>query len=410
MAYDGWVTYDGVEIFNISRVMNLASVLGIDSVWPNLSKVNWIDTALGDTDYHDITSAPWYDPHVPESTEFGGVLPLTIDGLDASTASSSVTEYNTDGGSVGRLRRETAPFVVSAALVATTDRGIEFGLRWLNSVLTRTSTMNSCSGVDMKYFQYAGVSSPQVFRRNVQLSRGVSVTKKHRGACSSTWTVTFTLTAGDPFEYGESHIAVDALGGNAPTGPHIIDSGVVALVESGCPVVDYAPIYDPLHPALIPPPTAPGFLPDGWGIAEGMTFDRFWVRTQSDNHGSLPHTLTTTLSSDVEARRVRVSVWRGDHDETEQCGALFSAVVSYVPGDVQFIIDGIQRASYVWDGFSPRVRRADSLVFSPTAGPLVWADVAGAGFLFTLDVFTESGDPEGDGSVRARIDMTTKAG
>src|SRR5690554_4541713 len=98
MAYEGWMTLDGVEIFNLSRTVQLAQTLGIDTVRVSSTSVAWIQTALGGTGYHLIANAPWYDAQVPASQEFAGFVPLAMAGLDDSTMESTPVEYVTDGG------------------------------------------------------------------------------------------------------------------------------------------------------------------------------------------------------------------------------------------------------------------------------------------------------------------------
>jgi hypothetical protein len=409
MAYDGWIEFNGTEIVNLSRTAQLAGALGIDSVWITPGTVQWIEDARGGVDYDAITEAPWYDASHPASMEFAGIVPLGFPGLDDSTTEASTTEYVTDGGRSGQQRNATLPIVASVALVASTDRGAEYGKRWLDRILRASAGRNACSGSDLRYMRYKAADAPVAHRRQVRLTRGTSVTRKRSVECSVTWLATFTLTCDDPFEYGEPVTLLTDLGGLDPEGD-IIVSGSLALVETSCPVYDYTPIYDPLHPALVASPTAPEFYPAGWNISEGMTFDRFWARLSAPE----PHTLNVvpvlTLTTDTDARMVRVSVWPGDSLTSDQCGPLFSVVVSYLPAGDEFIIDGEQKAAYVWDGVSDYVRRTDSLVYSPDAKPVEWTAFNDPdNLLVTLDVFTEGSGVEGDGDVRLSAAFTAKS-
>lgn len=431
MAYEGWLEFGGVELVNVSRTVQLARTLGISSVVINPASVSWIEDVfatfgygeggafgegvfgepggLGPNGFDDITEAPWYDPGYPASAEFAGFVPLRFDGLDDSTLTAAPTEYITDGGNPGMPRNAMLTMVASFVIVAQTDRGAEFGKRWLDRVLRGTSTRVFCAGSDLRYFRYAQAEAPVVHRRNVRTTRGTSVTKKRRTRCGALWMTTFTMTAGDPFEYGEQVPMLADLGGTV-TGDQVLSSGSLALVQEDCPVYDYSPIYDPLYPALVPSPTAPNFLPDGWGITTGETFDRFWARVSPVESSFLNVVPIFTLTTTVEARMVRVSIWPSESDTDDQCGPLFSAVLMYLPPDVDFYIDGEQSASYTWDGFSPSVRRADSLVFSPEADPVQWAAFNDhENLLVTLDIFSDSGGTEGDGEVRAALAFVPKS-
>lgn len=577
MAYDGWVEFNGVEVINLSRTAQLADVLGIDTVWTDPASVQWIQDALGGVDYDVPSTAPWYDPDYPASAEFAGLVPLSLTGLDDSTLESTTVEYITDGGHSGRPRNKSLTVVANVAVVASTDRGAEYGKRWLDRTLRKGASNMFCSGADLRYFRYPGddetlTAPPLAHRRNVSLTRGTSVTRKRGTSCSVTWLTTFTWTAADPYEYGEPVTVLADLGGvpmesgdnilpnplaiepwtinsgtggattqvNEPNGgwngypfkkvtwttaptagnpgiavtplvipvsgntrisvgmmvrhisagtktinlrvdfygdsgyisgvntlgtqspvsgdwghlkieniltpagttsirfflrwlalpdigdelnataatvvlgetlPEILpQSGLYPLVQESCPVYDYSPVYDPLYPALVPPPAAPDFYPDGWNIEDGMTFNRYWARVDPVEPSSLNVVPIITLTSDVDARMVRVSIWDSTASANDQCDPLFSVVVSYLPAGKQFVIDGQQQASYVWDGFSPAVHRADSLVYGPTARPVDWtAFNDDMNLLVTLDLFTEAGVEQGNGTARAALQLVPKS-
>lgn len=414
MGYDGWLDWDGSELVNISRTVQLAEVLGIDTLWTNAASVAWIEAALSGADYSDITLAPWYDSGHPASAEFAGFVPLALSGLDDSTLQSDITEYITDGGSANKPRNTTLPIVASFAVIASTDRGADFGNRWLARRLRGAGTKALCSGAELTYFRYAQQGAdpvpPKAHRRDVSTTRGISVTRKRITDCSATWWVSFTWTANDPFEYGEEIPQFAGLGG-ALTGPHIVASGSAVLTQESCPEYSYAPLYDPQFPALVAPPVVPDFYPDGWGIAVGTAFKRSWVKISPTEPSSLNLVPILNLTTTEEARSIRVSIWPGDANTTAQCGALFSAVLTYLPTSQQFFIDGEQQASYVWDGISPVVRRTDSLVYGPDATPIDWtAFNNSAGLLITLDAFAKAGGGyEGSDHIRASLALVPKS-
>lgn len=414
MATDKWIEYNGVELVNLSRTAQLAQTLGIDVVWVAPEYVQWVEDALGGTDYDDITEAPWYDSGYPASSEFAGIIPMSIPALDDSTLESSVVEYITNGGNSGRSRNATLPIVASLTIIASTDRGAQFGKRWLDRRLKETGTRAFCSGVDLRLFAYdeqnnAG-SPPQIHFRNVRLTRGASVTRKRSTDCATVWWINVTLTANDPFIYGDPVLAVEGLG-IEPSGPGLIADGIVVLTELECPVYDYSPIYDPRYPALVPPPVPPDFYPAGWDVVPGMTFERYWAQVTAPEPSSLDVVPIITLSSDTEARMVRVSIWEEQSSYDSQCDPLFSVMVTYIPPDVQFIIDGEREASYVWDGVSPAVRRTDSLVYAPDARPVDWSKFNDPDSLFiTLDLFSgSSGELAPFGAVEVKVELVPKS-
>jgi hypothetical protein len=408
MATDKWLEFNEVEIVNLSRTAHLAEALGIDSVWVTSSTMEWIEDARSEEDYDQIEAAPWYDDGFPASAEFAGVIPLSFPGLDDSTTESSTVEYITDGGRSGRQRNATLPIVASIAIIASTDRGAEYGKRWLDRVLRASGAGLGCSGANLRYYRYADADAPVAHRRQVRLTRGTSVTRKRSTDCSVTWLATFTLTCDDPYEYGEAVNILTDLGGT-PVGAD--SSGSLALTQQSCPVYDYTPIYDPLYPALVPSPTAPDLIPAGWDIEEGMTFDRFWARVPALEPSNLNMVPLITLSTDADARMVRASVWPSTSLISDQCDPLFSAVLTYLPGgEVQFFIDGEQKAAYIWDGFSPVVRRADSLVYTPDAKPVQWAAFNDPeSLLVTLDIFTAGSGADPAPEVRLDLSLIPKS-
>lgn len=415
MSYDGWIEYNGVELVNLSRTAQLSNSLGLDLVWTSAESVQWIEDELSGSDetYADITQAPWYDPGYPASAEFAGIVSLSMQGLDDSSLTSSPVEYVGDGGNSGKPRNSTQSIVANVGLVGLTDRGVDYGLRWMNKILRDSGSQQFCSGADLRYFRAEGGNGVEVektHRRDVRVTRGSSVTRKSTKDCSSVWIVTFTFTAADPYEYGEEVAQITSLGGEAATGPNIVSSGSTVLVNQSCPKFDYTPIYDPLFPALVPSPTAPNFLPDGWNISDGMTFDRFWTRLNPADPVDLNMVPVITLTSDTAARMVRVSIWPSDSAIDDQCDPLFSTVVSYLPPTLQFVIDGEQKVAYAWDGVSPVVRRTDSLVYSPDANPVQWTSFNDpVGLMVTLDIFSDSSGFEGDGDVRLAMSLVAKS-
>lgn len=413
MSYDGWIEFDGQEMVNVSRTVQLAETLGIDIVWTTPESVQWIQDTLAGVDYGDVTDAPWYDPGYPASAEFAGIMPLAFVGMGDSTLSSSPTEYIGDGGHSGKARNATLPIVASVVVLASTSRGADYGKRWLDRLLRSSGSRTFCSGSVLRYFRFPEEDAPVAHYRDAKTTRGTSVTRKRTTDCSVAWWLTFTLTANDPFEYGASVDVLEGLGGigsDEPSGPDLVSSGSIVLIQESCPVYDYTPVYDPLYPALIPSPSAPAFYPDGWDIVPGATFERFWARLSPLESSFLNVVPVFTLSTTVAARMVRVSIWPGDSDVDDQCDPLFSAVVAYLPADIDFYIDGEQKASYVWDGASPSVRRTDSLVYGPEALPIQWTAFNDHdNLLVTLDIFTDSSGYEGDGEIRAALALVPKS-
>lgn len=420
MAYEGWIEFDGVELVNVARTLLVARKIGVNTVRVKSAKAEWLRLALAEdggapvdpTVDVDLTQSPWYDARYPASAEFAGVVPLSFAGLGDSTLTSTPREFIGDAAAAGPSRNGSLPIVANVALIASTERGAEYGKRWMDRVLRGAG--RGCSGSVLTYFRYPEDGAPKAHMREVKTTRGSSITRRKASACAVTWTATFTWTAHDPYEYGPLTARVASLGGSAvaPAGePPLAASGTLTAAQTACPQYDYSPIYDPLYPALVPSPTAPTFYPDGWAITEGRGFRRYWARVDPLEPSTLLSVPVITLTTTTDARMVRVSVWPSDSDPDDQCDPLFSAVVTYLPANQQFVIDGEQKTAYIWDGASPAVRRSDSLVYGPEAEPVQWtAFTDHDNLLVTLDVFaTSGGNYEGGGNVRAALALVSKS-
>ena len=256
--------------------------------------------------------------------------------------------------------------MASVALVGSTERGVEYGMRWLSKQLMGGNA-GACSGGVLKYMRHAGYMAPRVHRRNVGLTRGLSVTQKRTGDCSTIWLVTFTLTAGESPEYSEPEFLLGDLGAPLATGPSVLSNGALPITYSRCPSYNYSPIYDPQNPALVAAPTPPNFYPSGWVPQDGTVMDRFWAKIKAPEPNTLPYVPIVTLrATDEAARMVRVSIYDAAAPIDSQCEALWTSTVSYLPPEQDLLIDGEERAAYVLMGNGGK-RRADSLVFGPEA-------------------------------------------
>lgn len=400
--------FGGVEFANAKRAYALDRTLG-------LGIIRDLPGVAAPASYSLVSDAPWYNAAVPASTQFGGYYPLSVAGLDDSSREAKITEYTGSGGNVGQGRNATQSLVFSGVLIASTEAGVEYGLRWLSNLLSAKSDASVSMGARLDYKRLSSATSEDVHRRDVSLSRAVSVTRKRARKCVHHWTITFTMTAADPFEYGTPLPQFIDLGAAAPTGDGVLTSGLLTLTQVECPVYTAKPFYDPANAPVVNAPTIVNFFPDGWNIKNGMQFRRHWVRLKPAL-AALPLDMVPylRLHGTSDARMVRLSVWPNASPNDDQCGPLFSTVVTYAPANYDMYIDGEAQVSYVSDGLGANVRRADSLVYSPDAYPVRWdAFQDPAGTLVTLDLFAKDADDVGgytgagfQGDSNMRVDLS----
>ncbi len=285
---------------------------------------------------------------------------------------------------------------------------MEYGLRWLNRAL-RGRDEDLGAGYTLKYLRHLTPDAPWANRRNVNVTRSPTVSRKRAGRCFHAWTVTFTLTAGDPYEYGEPQRLLTDLGkpiiGGTP------NQGIKSLVETPCPSFDYSPLYDPLYPALVPSPTAPQFLPQGWALDEGRAFRRHWIRLAPNEPSETTSVPIIKFVASQEARMVRLVILPDGVAPEDTCAALFTVILTYLPPDIPIYVDGVRKAVYAWDGFSPTVRRCDTLAYGRDGKPVTWTSFGeDVSFTVGLDaMLVGSGIYEGGDTIRASVDMVSKS-
>lgn len=155
MAWIGYYTYGGVEIINASRTETYARNAGLGWFKPVIRN-EALPLLLGQKYASPMQDpAPWVDTDDPASYDFYGFYPLNISGIEDSTATATVTESTLTGGVVGRSRRGTRPVVFSGLVVAASECGTEYGMRWLTSVLSGPpcgpSTPGACIGAELHF-------------------------------------------------------------------------------------------------------------------------------------------------------------------------------------------------------------------------------------------------------------------
>ena len=419
--WEGYFVYDGDEIINVSRTEAYAADLG----WfKPIFRNDDFTTMLDEGPYTDPATdyAPWYDPDLEESTEFCGAYPLDVSGIDSSSRRSPVVESVLDGGVPGRVRHATKTFVFNVVLVARTERGAEYGFRWLTRKLlgswcSDNLTTDQSQGLDLTFLSSSptypdpGVS-PWVAlspywrtMKKVVFNSGPTVTRRQALTCDgAVWTATFTGVAGVPFLFGDPRILLlnymdpgtsDPWYGPAPF-PGTADTSSHDFTDEECEVKVWQPIYDPLCPALVAPPSPPTVPLACYTPPE--TWKRRKVVIPQENFYEFTSMVPNmNLYADSEVRNVRIR-WYRDPDldfdpDATPCDYDAEVVVSYIPDGGTFYLDSTLRTCYVVTSMGHR-RRADSLAFSSDGTPIVWPELrCGQQYVMTIDYDAASTRP-----------------
>lgn len=251
----------------------------------------------------------------------------------------------------------------------------------------------------------------------VRFISGPSVTaKRDLTDGGAVWTVQMTATAGLPYQFsaevpviegfGDPEVVVPWYGGVVPEGGFLDLDGLIHTDENcGTPV--YQPVFDPLCPAMIPPPQPPSIKlgcyqpPANWRRRQ-ITIPKQMVPLWGD---MVPVVEVHARHHDVRNLRLR---FYSDPDGNGQiaedpCGYCGDLVISYVPQGHTMVMDGINRSIAVLDAGGRR-RRADSLVFATDGSPFDWPELTcGIGYVVAFDLPQQQQPPVIDLSLYQKI-------
>lgn len=236
--YVGYLYYNSTEIANNQRVvayLNGNPALGIPGLkGPNLSvSANcgcdaidlYCDQGSGPNGTFlspKLDNAPWYDPDVPDSSDFAGFFIEDITGFD-SVVKREFSEGAISGGSLGPLRLSGRCMTVTGWLMASTCCGAEYGLRWLNEALMG-NVCDDCAYGDLYMIKCCPPEGDSCHINQVSATDTIPNTN-----------VSFSVTAGAPGIY--TFVIDDALQTNLvsdPTGaPNNVNGAIPSCYGSG---------------------------------------------------------------------------------------------------------------------------------------------------------------------------------
>lgn len=430
MAWDGYWTYAGNEIINVSRTEAYAANLGA-GWFKAVHKNTALPLMLGET-YRTplLDDAPWTDPDIEESYDFLGAYPINIAGAEDSTVTATVTESVLDGGVVGSVRHATRNIVFEVALCALSDGGAEFGMGWLRTALRGGgcgTSVGDCSGAELCFLSAEPLIDPygpddpedcitplvRTFYKATFTGPPTVTTKRDLSDGSAVWIVQFTVTC-DPFAYGaetpvmigflDPDVTVPWAGGEVPDGGFIDLDGSI-YTEATCAPKVYEPIYDPLCPAVIPPPGPPNITlgcytpPANWHRRQ-FTIPKQYIPLW----GEVVPVINVHAIEEVRNLRLRfytdvTNLGSIDDDPCSYCGDI---VLSYIPPNHTMTFDAVRRRVSVLSPGGVR-RGADSLVFATDGTPFDWPTLScGFGYIVTLDLPQTQTPPVVDLSLYSR--------
>lgn len=227
---------------------------------------------------------------------------------------------------------------------------------------------------------------------------GPSVTAKMPiSTGAEAWSAQFTIVAANPSEFGADIPFIEgflnpAVGdpyvGGLPNGASYDEAGFVQT-EPDCPVPVYTPLYDPLCPAVVPPPPVPNVALSCFTFPPNYVRRYFTIPAVRVPEWTDVIPVFSITAPDGEVRNLRLRFYAdptGDTDPNDDpCSYLADVVFSYIPDGGTIVLDGTDNLIYLSD--EDGLRRADSLVFSTDGTPFTWPVLAcGYGYVVTVDL------------------------
>lgn len=385
MAYAGYFALGGNELVNTTRAATYARALGITTVQCPVCPT--LHRAIGDLPYTspDSDDAPWYDPTIPASKEFAGLVGLEVLGLHKSVGRREPVPLTTGGASLHPLRRQQREIQIRALALAKTDTALSYGFSWVASVL-RGGCLDQCNGDSLCFFtgcppcgdepdgdeDYCYEASTEYWRRifNVGLLEQAEPSDIVSFASGYMAQLTMTLSAGNPFIYSEPReltgpASYDILPNYDPDieGDCVEDTN--CLRDASCPAPP-APILAPL-PVDMCFPTGP-FPAARAIISVPPDTEAIWAE-------KVPYIEIRSGALRMERIIIRWyldAMGTGDCSTLDPCRACAEINISFIPAYSTLVIDGRTETASVDCPGGPGLARATPTMWARNGAPFVW--------------------------------------
>lgn len=367
----------------------------------------------------ELDPAPWYDPNVPESANFAGLL-VTSATMSSPYARSSSANIGS-GTTLGRLRKTGRTITIHGYLIGKTCCSTQYGLRWLTTALGDPECSdNDCGGCDFDFLDCCPqigdgpddcltMSDGSIFVRpnpDDEYARASDFFKRMYGVgvvsgpdviscrgsncgcgCGQILEVEFVLQTSQAYlnSQGTEVLAkttapvaeCDTTSVCSITWIKIAD-GEECPADDACDELDDC-LEDPNCPLPALPPAPADTTPTDCGCESFSS-----VRTCSGASGKKEWG-SATLDIVVEAgskalRNLKIQIWQNplgldcsDTERFEDCGACSTLIISYVPAGGVLVFSGSRRKIEVT--CNGRTRDATRSVFGGTGGTFEWPDL-----------------------------------
>jgi hypothetical protein len=385
-----------------------ALVALIDGTLPDsisIGAAQWVWKKLISSGYSTpaADNAPWYDPLIPESALFAGLLVTGVEGLDSSPVRRTTFALNRGGSVLGPLVSTERNIVFQGELHGASCCAVAYGLRWLTQTLRRVCSPVDCAEMDFFFLNSCPqiveacgdigtidetTNSPWRMVTNVGLFEPPVVTER-RGigcgscGCSPSISVEFSLVAGNPavyvepaidifaldniFEGNDYNVAVDCDNINWRCGPPTI-------------CVPDQVVYDPACGAIPPPPVPQQTI---GCLCEPLAAYSMTVPIEI----VVPENYTASISVQIvnnsatdPVRNVIFRVYERDGATCEEdgeyptCDLLAGSAISFIPTLSTFLVDSPHKSSIITIPGGRQFTGGRS-VFAPTGVISEWIEL-----------------------------------
>jgi hypothetical protein len=418
MASPSWLCLGGAEIVNACRATAYAAAgwgppgveLGCGCCSADMGKMLLEDNGNYNNPWTD--KAPWLSTSEEVSYEFGGFLPLSVEGLGPGPITRGLTQRaNGRGSFIGPALQSAPTITVTGILFGQTCCSVDYGFRWLSTML-QGSCDSDCDGDELTFldccpevcddadepnFHPAKCLTPHLrYLRGVQLVSSPTIVQRFgggSGCCNGGqyMQIQFQLAASHPCVYRDPVTIIE--------GQELTDESTICewvLVDPGTECTEPECIEpddclaDPNCNQVPKPPTAP--KPVNPCVCDPVQTSQACVTIPA---GSIPEyteglPLLTIRSGSRALQQVRVKFWNNPFglpvDQLDPCNACGEVTLSRIPADSVFVFDGSERtATITCPGSAP----TDATPLMGSAGgtlPLSWPEIQCAESAYTMCV------------------------
>lgn len=350
----------------------------------------------------EADNAPWYDPLVPESAGFAGVIVTDVEGFEKAPIERPLARRVNGGAAMGQLRYTERVLDFEVQLIGSSCCSVAYGYRWLTSML-QGCCENGCDLPDLKFFESIPNESnrsvcapgldggfltlPNESNRSpirtlhqVALAEGPEVTER-RGTgcgcgCTPVMTVEFTLIAGTPWLFHDTTEVLPATpllaaGADCENDPY---------TWRFCEVPpDCNPVYPAYDPQCASPPAAPTAVPPALNcFCEPLAYRQkqftFTPVAPDWFEQAMIVTVDNPTAEPLRNVTVRFAQTTSNCDVIGDCDWCSSLGIEYIPAFGRLIIDSARREIVMY--VNNQYFNAERTVVSANGSPFRWVDLS----------------------------------